>query len=327
MSKKTERPKKPRARKTPEQRRRQANRRQRLWHIVGRVFFMAVLVSAAVLALTIFFKVDEIEVVGNTKYSSSEIAAGLGIDKGDNLYLWNKIKASDEMTEQFPYLESVLIRRHLPDKLVVTVTECTPALAVPSDGGYYYLSGQGKVLELAAEDGGLPVAVGVTLMGAQPGQMVSQTADAYTDALMRTIDALREGGLMQEVTFINLQSLTDIRIGYQGRFDLRVGTVEEIAYRVRFARTVIEERLSPSDIGRLYWDSKKRLHFVPDSAENVARSATLLDDVQTPAQLDPAADSGQLTGEPDGGADSGEDGAGGAAEDSAQDAADEDAAQ
>ena len=44
-------------------------------------------------------------------------------------------------------------------------------------------------------------------------------------------------------------------------------------YRLRFASTVIDERLSPSDIGRLYWDTQNRLHYVPDTAENVAASA------------------------------------------------------
>ena len=79
--------------------------------------------------------------------------------------------------------------------------------------------------------------------------------------------------MLDELDFINLQDLTDVRIGYQDRFDIRVGTLDELAYRLRFASTVIDERLSPSDIGRLYWDTQNRLHYVPDTAENVAASA------------------------------------------------------
>ena len=94
-------------------------------------------------------------------YSAEEIVAGMDVKQGDNLYLWNKVKVSDELLQQFPYLETVQIRRHLPDALVVTVTECTATVAVPSDGGYYYLSEQGKVLEQNAADGGLPLVTGV----------------------------------------------------------------------------------------------------------------------------------------------------------------------
>ena len=51
-----------RKQKTPEQQRRRANRRQRFFHAVGRVLFIGILIAAAILALTIFFKVNTISV-------------------------------------------------------------------------------------------------------------------------------------------------------------------------------------------------------------------------------------------------------------------------
>lgn len=277
---------------------------------MGRALFVGILLAAAVLALTIFFQVDTITVVGASKYSAEELVAGMDVKKGDNLYLWNKIKTANSLTERFPYLETVQIRRHLPDAIVVTVTECKAVLAVPSDGGYFLLSAQGKVLERRATDGGLPVVTGVSLMGMQPGQTVTPDADAYTDALLTALQTLDEAGMLDEVDFINMQSLTDVRIGYLRRFDIRVGTTERLGYRLRFVQTVIAERLSPSDTGRLYWDSKARLHFVPDTAENVAKSAVGGDD-SAPVQLDPDGaiiddgaeeqpDNGQQAGEDDG---------------------------
>lgn len=272
-----------RRQKSPAARRRQASRRQRVLHAVGRAAFLLILVAAAITALTVFFKVSAIEVTGATRYTEAEIVSGMDVKVGDNLYLWNKVKTSDALLAKFPYLESVLIRRKLPDKLTVTVTECKPTLAVPSDGGYYLVSDKGKVLEQRADDGGLPVATGVSLMGMEPGKVIDRTTDAYADALMCVLDALREGDMVGGLKFINLQSLTDIRIGYLGRFDIRVGTVDELSYRLRFASIVISDRLSPSDIGRLYWDARDRLHFVPDAAENVAHSAVSLDGVDQTA--------------------------------------------
>lgn len=263
-----------RKQKTLEQQRRRANRRQRFFHAVGRILFIGILVAAAILALTIFFKVNTISVEGAMRYSAEEIVTNMDVREGDNLYLWNKVKVSNALMERLPYLESVQIRRHLPDTLVVTVTECTAAVAVPSDGGYYYLSRYGKVLEQNAADGGLPVVTGVTLTDVQPGQVIASGEDAYTDALLEILQTLDAGGMLDGLRFINLLDLTDVRIGYEGRFDIRVGTMDELSYRLRFAKTVIEERLSPSDIGRLYWDTQGRLHFVPDTEENVAASAT-----------------------------------------------------
>ncbi|MGI6180642.1 MAG: cell division protein FtsQ/DivIB [Agathobaculum sp.] len=267
-----------RKQKTPEQMRRRSHRRERLFRLFGRLLFIGVLLAAAVLALTVFFKVDTISIEGSIKYSAEEIVAGMDVKKGDNLYLWNKVKTRDVLLERFPYLQTVQIRRRLPDTIVVTVTESEAVLAVPSDGGYYLVSEQGKILEQTDSDRGLSVATGVSLMGMQPGQMIEQSSDAYTDALLAVLMTLDAADMLEDTDFINLQSLTDVRIGYQKRFDIRVGTVEDLAYRLRFAQTVIENRLSPSDIGRLYWDAKARLHYVPDTAENVAKSRTGVDD-------------------------------------------------
>ena len=273
-----------RKQKTPEQQRRHANRRQRFFRVAGRVLFIGILLAAAVLALTVFFRVHTITVEGAARYTAEEIVAGMDVKQGDNLYLWNKVKVTDELLQQFPYLETVQIRRHLPDTLVVTVEECTAAVAVPSDGGYYYLSEQGKVLEQNAADGGLPVVTGVTLSGLTPGQMVEPGEDAYVDAMLEVLQTMDAGGMLDGLRFINLQDLTDIRIGYDGQFDIRIGTMDGLVYRLRFAKTVIDERLSPSDIGQLYWDSQNRLHFVPGTAESVAASAT----GGTPASETPA---------------------------------------
>ena len=258
---------------TPDQERRRANRRQRIIRAAGRVLFLAILVAAAICALTIFFKVKTILVEGAMRYRAEEIVAGMGVKQGDNLYLWNKVKVSDRLLHDFPYLESVQIRRRLPDTLMVTVTECSGAVAVPSGTGYCYLSEQGKVLELSETDGGLATVSGVTLEDAEPGELVERAQDAHVDALLEVLQTLDAAGMLDGLRFINLTDLTDIRIGYEGRFDIRVGTLDGLSYRIRFAQTVIGERLSPSDIGRLYWDDQNRLHFVPDTAENVAASA------------------------------------------------------
>lgn len=296
-----------RKQKTPEQQRRHANRRQRFFRVVGRVLFIGILLAAAIVALTVFFRVHTITVEGAARYTAEEIVAGMDVKQGDNLYLWNKVKVTDELLQQFPYLETVQIRRHLPDTLVVTVEECTAVVAVPSDGGYYYLSEQGKVLEQNAADGGLPVVTGVTLSGLTPGQMVEPGEDAYVDAMLEVLQTMDAGGMLDGLRFINLQDLTDIRIGYDGQFDIRIGTMDGLAYRLRFAKTVIDERLSPSDIGQLYWDSQNRLHFVPGTAESVAASATGgtpasetpadLSNIGSDAQTDSETESGDGTAE------------------------------
>lgn len=261
-----------RKQKTTEQLRRRASRRQRFFRAVGRTLFLGLLLAAGLLAMTIFFKVKTITVQGATTYSAEEVAAGLEVQPGDNLYLWNKVKVSDALLQTFPYLQTVQIRRRLPSTLEVTVTECTACIAVQSGSGYFLLSKQGKVLEQTTANNGLPVVVGMTLDGVQPGQVLHSDISREAEALLTVVQTMDAADMLSELDFINLTDLHDIRIGYRKSFDIRVGTIDNLAYHLRFAQTVIDERLSPSDIGRLYWDDQNRLHFVPDTADNVAKS-------------------------------------------------------
>ena len=261
-----------RRQKTPEQVRRRVSRRQRFFHTIGRILFLGILLAAATLALTVFFKVDTITVEGAQKYRAEEIVAGMDVKQGDNLYLWNKVKVCDAMLEKFPYLQSVQIRRHLPNALVVTVTECSASVAIASNGGYLLLSKEGKALEQSANSNGLPVVTGMTLTDVPLGKILSSDSSEAADDLLTILQTLDAADMLKDLAFINLSDLHDIHIGYLKRFDIRVDSVDNLAYYLRFAQTVIEDRLSPSDTGQLYWDSQNRLHYVPDTAENIEKA-------------------------------------------------------
>lgn len=257
---------------TPEKMRRRVSRRQRFFHTIGRILFLGILLAAAILALTVFFKVDTITVEGAQKYRAEEIVAGMDVKQGDNLYLWNKVKVCDAMLEKFPYLQSVQIRRHLPNALVVTVTECSASVAIASNGGYLLLSKEGKALEQSATSNGLPVVTGMTLSDVPLGKILTEDSSESAEELLTILQTMDAADMLGELNFINLSDLRDIHIGYQKRFDIRVNSVDNLAYYLRFAQTVIEDRLSPSDIGQLYWDTQNRLHYVPDTAENIEKA-------------------------------------------------------
>ena len=65
---------------------------RRALHALSRAVLLLLLTAAAIVMMTIFFKVNTISVEGAEKYSVEEITNALDISKGDNLYLWNKMK-------------------------------------------------------------------------------------------------------------------------------------------------------------------------------------------------------------------------------------------
>ncbi len=69
----------------PNKRRRPSRRRRRgsLGPLL-RLLSLLLAAVAIVAALTLFFKVDQVLVTGNSRYTQAEIVAASGIEKGDN---------------------------------------------------------------------------------------------------------------------------------------------------------------------------------------------------------------------------------------------------
>ncbi len=194
-------------------RRRRPGKFRRALHALSRAVLLLLLTAAAIVMMTIFFKVNTISVEGAEKYSAEEITNALDISKGDNLYLWNKMKVQEHLLEKLPYLDSVRIRRHLPDALVLTVTECRAAAAVKAeDGSYYYISSTGKILEQSTSDGGLAVVTGLEGAQMQTGEEIAPQTDAAVSAYLEIMQTLGEQQMADDLQFINC-SLHVLRSG------------------------------------------------------------------------------------------------------------------
>ena len=133
-------------------RRRNTNRRRRRGRFVFLYKLLSILVICGVIiaALTLFFRVDSVEIEGNQRYTTEEIRKESGVEVGDNLFLMNKYRIAGNLLSKLPYIEQVRISRHLPDQLVIQVTECTTVLAVTQSGSTWLVSPSGKIVAQAA---------------------------------------------------------------------------------------------------------------------------------------------------------------------------------
>ena len=114
----------------------------------SRLLIMAAIVAAVIFGVAIFFKVNTVEVQGNTIYSAEEIRSASGIQKGDNLFTLNKEADAGSIKASLPYVETVSIIRFLPDKIVIEVKESDATFAVTTDTNTTWLiNSVGKALE------------------------------------------------------------------------------------------------------------------------------------------------------------------------------------
>ena len=86
--------------------------------------------AALTMGATVFFRVEDVTITGNSRYTSEEIQTASGIKTGDNLFHMNKFQIEEQMRHGLPYLEEVSIQRHLPNGVEILVKEWEAAAQV-----------------------------------------------------------------------------------------------------------------------------------------------------------------------------------------------------
>ena len=81
---------------------------------------------------------------------------------GQNLFRFNKNKVEKEIKTN-PYVESVSVKRKLPNKIEITIEERNRNYNVEFLNGYAYINNQGYILEISEQKlEGIPVIQGIS---------------------------------------------------------------------------------------------------------------------------------------------------------------------
>lgn len=228
-------------------RRRRYNRKRRKGSFAFLYKLLAfVLICGAIgLALAMFFRIDDIEISGNSRYSNEQIAAAAQIKAGDNLFFLNKYDAAARIRQQLPYVETVQFRRVLPSKLVVQVTECRDPVAIKQDGTVYLLCDRGNIVDTvsAAKWSQYIQIEGLTLLNPQVGSeaRASATQQAVLDQLLSMLVLLDDKGMLHEVQVIDLSDAARITMQYMGRFQVEFLWNADFDYKLDYLAAVVEK--------------------------------------------------------------------------------------
>lgn len=276
--------------KTPEQLKRIKTLKK-----IGAVSFatMAVLICAFVTSFYLF-KIETVNVVqpeSGTAYQDEQIKQAFGTPVGNNLFGYSAQKVAQSMTAALPYLETVDVRRVLPNRVDIEVTPAVETYQIESaQGGWVVCSLSQKVLRLAEQpqEAGLITIRGVKASNPVPGVMVAFEEPDKQAMFTQIMQQIQAKGL----TPINEVDLTDpleMNILYAGRLRIVLGTINDIAYKVDWAWRLVtpqlEESLKETAVGIL--DVSSRTEEGRGKASYLAGSTEIVHDVQEPAADQP----------------------------------------
>lgn len=110
------------------------------------LLFILILGAGIGFLFTPVFNLSGIIVTGNEKLTREEIIKAGGTVFGKNIFTVN-LKDMGEKISKIPYVDSLTVKRRLPDRITVEIRESVPMAFVPSTEGFAVIDKNGKVLE------------------------------------------------------------------------------------------------------------------------------------------------------------------------------------
>ncbi len=273
--------------------RKQRKRRQRLVVVLLLLFVLA---SAAVITSAVFFKIAAVQVTGDTgRYSSEQLIGTSGIVSGDNMFSFKAGTVENAIESAFPYIENVKVKRRLPSVVEISVQQAQPAKAYQdANGSYTLISASGKVLETgASKPEGVMEITGFPLQGVSAGQYLDAAAFPDLDTLSQITDALSQWG-MEGAQAIDLSDKFNIKIKYNEKVTIALGSVSQISYKLQFAKYVLDNGLKENETVVIDASTAGQAVVKPvDPAASQNTSSKQTDSPESSPQSSPASSQGE----------------------------------
>ena len=250
---------------------RRRNRRRRRGSLGPLLRVLSVLLTAVavVAALTLFFKVDQVVVSGNSRYSAEEIIEVSGVEQGDNLILMDKYHIAEKLYTELPYITEVRINRKLPDVLMVEVVETQAVAAIKGGSSTWLMDSGGKLLEVVSASMAEKY---ITLEGltaespAISGKLkLGEESPISAQRLLELMQALTQWGMLEKTTSLDASDPDYMVLSYDGRFQVEMFYDADFDFKLNCLQAAVAQ-LEPNETGtiRMTMKDDNEVRFIPD---------------------------------------------------------------
>ncbi len=207
--------------------------------ITSFVFFLtALLITAVILCLTVFFPIENITSSGSKIYSSEEIIGQSGITKGDNIFTFGEKNSIAQLKNRLPFIESVSFERQLPNTLNIKVKDAKAYYCYKQGKEFFNVSKSGWVLESVQEKDSNAFQIIIDNVTCKVGNQIVFENEKQTKVLNNLITLLEENGI--KIDYINVTDTINLTLGVDGRFEVELGTENDIESKIKQLKTMIK---------------------------------------------------------------------------------------
>ena len=221
-------------------------RRKLVFKIVKILMLIGIIIGGIIYALlSPIFNVKEILVTGNSKISSATIVSLSGISIDQNIFNFRTSQTVDSI-KQNAYIDTVEIKRNLPDTIEINVTEREPTFMINFGNTYVYINNQGYMLEITNEKADMPLITNYST----PQEEIKEGARLCTEDLEKLNDVLKimeasssnDEKIKKLITKINIQDKTNYILTLEKeKKQVHLGDTSNLSTKVLWIDKFIEE--------------------------------------------------------------------------------------
>lgn len=204
------------------------------------LFLLLVVVAGSAYACSEAMRVREVVVLGCEARDPADVVDLAAIANEESIFKLNfdEIRAKIDAD---PYFEVGSIEYVFPDKLRIQVFERRASAAIRYQDSFLIVDETGFVLEVQPSLGDLdlPVVSSLNVVGgAAVGETVSASQESQMDALRAILTELHSQNVIQLISEINLEAVSDLWMTTVSGFEVRLGNFEDMAEKIRWLRAV-----------------------------------------------------------------------------------------
>ena len=247
--------------------------------VAGAVVIIALLL---LLLASVAFRIENISIEGDCVYTVDVLSNAGEVGIGNPLCFVNGKKVARNIVRNLAYVESVKVRKKLPNTLVLDIKSAYDSFAVDlGSAGYVVFSAGGKIVSggrLSLPEGCAEV-VGLSNINTQQGQQICEKGNETFRLFSDFISACAEQGLI-DFTKIDISDPYNITAVYKNRVRILFGGIAKISLKAAGAMEIITRdyeldenqyaEINISDPERAYGKNVTRpgeQNALPDAAE------------------------------------------------------------
>ena len=236
---------------SPKEKEKKKKKRRKIFRIIKALMIIFILIGGiAYFLLSPIFNITNIKVDGNEKISSEEIISLSQLKKGENIFKINK-QETREKIKQNAYIDTVEIKRTLPDMLTIAVTERTATYQINFANLYMLINNQGYMLEATEMNKNMPVIVGIATSeeDIKAGNRLCVDDLEKLEDVLKISESAKSNNLDQLITKIDITNKKDYVVEMKTeKKTVHFGDTTNLALKMLYVSDIISKEKDEGEI-------------------------------------------------------------------------------